>query len=283
MDNSLKETAEVRSIPYDIYIVGTGIIPAFHLTRESENAIRNSNEVLYVDKSFGISEVLQNLCPKATDIAATSYKEGTRRIDSYRLMAARVIEAALDHPPVTFALYGHPLIYSLPPFIVIAAAEAMGLRVKTMAGISSLDTLFIDLNIDPCTQGIQMYEATDLLLRERPIQPDVPCIIWQVGTVESRLYSEMGSKPERFAKFRDYLLRFYSPKAIVRAVYSSNIPLAPSSVKEFPISELESYSDSLHQGVTLYIHPETSRPIANIDLRVSMDELEHLEEVSTSI
>src|SRR5882762_1393677 len=117
--------------------------------------------------------------------------------------------------PVTLALYGHPLVYSLPPFIVMAAAEVIGLRTKVMAGISSMDTLFVDLKFDPCTQGLQMYEATDLLLRHRPILPDVPCFIWQIGTVESRLYSETFSKPERFRRIRGYLLRFYPADTLI--------------------------------------------------------------------
>jgi uncharacterized protein YabN with tetrapyrrole methylase and pyrophosphatase domain len=280
MSDMLDKPSHPEPSPYDIYIVGTGIIPAFHLTRESENAIRASKEVLYVDRSFGIKEFLCQLSSNVTDLAELSYQEGTERLNSYTFMASKVIEAALDHPPVTFALYGHPLIYSLPPFIVKAAAEALGLRVKTMAGVSSLDTIFIDLNIDPCTQGLQMYEATDLLLRQRPIQADVPCIIWQVGTVESRLYTEHANAPGRFSAFQDYLLKFYPEDTIIKAVYSSSIPLVPASIRDFSILEFEVVSEFLHQGVTLYIHPPESRAIRDENLKSTMDKLSHLRDIT---
>ena len=52
-----------------------------------------------------------------------------------------------------------------------------------LAGVSSLDTMFIDLDLDPAYDGLQMYEATDLLVKQRPLQPDVPCLLWQVGAV----------------------------------------------------------------------------------------------------
>src|SRR5262249_34255756 len=137
-----QEDAKLQS-QFDIYIVGTGIMPAFHLTREAEAAIRASTEVLYVDKSFGIEELLNTLCPRITDLHAASYRENEPRIDAYRKMASLVVEAALDHPPVTLALYGHPLVYSLPPFLVMAAADVLGLRVKVLPGVSALDTLFV--------------------------------------------------------------------------------------------------------------------------------------------
>lgn len=279
--NNLQSGANTE--PYDIYIVGTGIIPALHLTRESEAAIRRSKEVLYIDKSFGSEEFLKSLCPKITDLHAASYRETEERLDAYRKMASLVIDAALNHPPVTFALYGHPLVYALPPFIVLAMAKLIGLRVKIMPGISSLDTLFVDLKFDPCTYGIQMYEATDLLLRKRPIQTDVPCFIWQIGTVESRLYSESSSKPERFRHIKEYLMQFYPPNTPMVAVYSSSMPLTPSSLTEFTLETIEGKADELHQGLTVYIPPINIREVQDQNLLKAMDDTTYLKEVTQNI
>jgi len=277
-DNKLSNG--ISSEPFDIYIVGTGIIPALHLTREAEAAMRRSKEVLYIDKSFGSEEFLNSLCPNITDLHAASYRETEERLDAYRKMASLVIDAALNHPPVTFALYGHPLVYALPPVIVLAMAQLIGLRVKVMPGISSLDTLFVDLKFDPCTYGIQMYEATDLLLRKRPIQPDVPCFIWQIGTVESRLYTESSSKPERFRHIKEYLLQFYPPNTPMIAVYSSSMPLAQSSLTEFTLETIEEKADELHQGLTVYIPPINIREVQDQDLLKAMDDTTYLKEVT---
>ena len=93
-------------------------------------------------------------------------------------MAAAVVNAALDHPPVTFALYGHPLVFSYPPFLVREMAKYLELKVKLVPGISAMDCMFADLAIDPSMSGIQIYEATDVLIRKRPLQNDVPALIW---------------------------------------------------------------------------------------------------------
>jgi len=262
--------------PVDIYIVGTGICPGLHLTREAEAVLRSSKQVLYVDKSFGISEFLGQYCADLVDLHRDAYVEGENRLDAYRKMASIVIDAALSNPPVTFALYGHPLVYSLPPFLVLAASEVLGLRVRVLPGISSLDTLFVDLKFDPCTQGVQMYEATDLLLRKRPIQADVPCFIWQIGTVESRLFSTKGSAPSRFEKIKEYLLNFYPKSHKMFAVYSSSMPLVPSSITEFTLDAIEDVAAKLHQGVTVYIPPIEVRPAVDQSILEEMDDSLHL-------
>lgn len=277
---STRSSEQLHSNSYEIFIVGTGVIPGLHLTREAEAAIKASKEVLFVDKSFGITELLSSLCSRITDLHAASYREGESRLDAYRNMSSLVINAALDHPPVTFALYGHPLVYALPPFMVIAAAEALGLKVKVLPGISSLDTMFADLRFDPCTQGVQMYEATDILLRKRPIQPDVPCFLWQVGTVGSRLYSEKSSKPERFAEIRKYLLKIYPGDHKMVAIYSSSIPLAPPTLVEFTLDTMEDKAADLHQGVTVFIPPKMTRPIKNRTLLSAMDDNNQLSRVT---
>lgn len=276
---ALDEAAKPKGTP-DIYIIGTGVVPGLHLTREAEAAIRGSTEVLYVDKSFGIEEFLSSMCPKITDLHAAAYREGAERLDAYRAMASYVIEAALDHPPVTFALYGHPLVYAFPPFIVAAAARAIGLNVKVLPGISSLDTMFVDLHFDPCTQGVQMYEATDLLLRQRPIQPDVPCFVWQIGTVESRLYSIASSTSGRFSKIKDYLAKFYPMDHEMVAVYSSSMPLVPSNTVKFTLNTIEEKASELHQGVTVFIPPVKVRDIADRELLQEMDAVDHLKKVT---
>lgn len=274
----LKKTSEIS-----IYIIGTGITPGLHLTREAEAALRASKEVLYVDKSFGVEELLKTYCPVLSDLHQSSYVEGQNRLDAYRNMASQVVESALRHSPVTFALYGHPLVYSLPPFMVVAAAEAIGLNVRILPGISSLDTLFVDLRFDPCTQGVQMYEATDILLRQRPLQNDVPCFIWQIGAVESRLYSTAQSSPSRFSRIRDYLLKFYPPNHPMIAVYSSSMPLVPSALTEFTLDTIEGIAADLHQGVTVFIPPVVTREISDMSMLTEMDDTIHLKQVVVGV
>jgi uncharacterized protein YabN with tetrapyrrole methylase and pyrophosphatase domain len=262
---------------FDIYIVGLGIVNVHQITNEVEAAMRRSHEVLYVANGFGFAEYLSQLCPHVTDLF-TAYQEGEDRMKAYNTMTAKVIEAALDHPPVTFALYGHPLVFAWPPFQILKVASLLGLRTKILPGISAMDCLFVDLKLDP-SGGLQMYEATDLLLRQRPLQPDIPCFIWQIGAVETRLYSQSTSKPERFSRIRNYLLKYYPSDHEVTAVYSSSFPLAPSLLTTFALKDIEMYAQDLSSGVTLYIPPVQVRPLVDYELLKDLDNISYQQKI----
>jgi uncharacterized protein YabN with tetrapyrrole methylase and pyrophosphatase domain len=262
--------------PPDIYIVGLGINGIEHVTRQTEAACRRSNEILAVPTNPAVLTYLGTLCPKVTDLHPVSYREDERRMNAYDTMSAMTLAAALEHPPVAFATYGHPYIYVCPTRLILDAAPLLGLTVEVQPGVSSLDTMFIDLNVDPAVDGLQMYEATDLLVRQRPLQPDVPCLLWQVGSVESALYSTAESQPERFYRIRDYLLRFYPAEHEVTAVFSAHHPLLEPSTVTFALGEMESHSEDLHQGLTLYLPPVSYREVADLDLLLKIESQEHL-------
>lgn len=268
--------------PIDIYIVGLGILRGHQVTREVDEAIRCCKEVLYIDRSAEMDAYLRERCPRVTDLHPLSYREGENRLNAYDTMASKVVEAALDHPPVAFGLYGHPLIYAFPPFQVSQAAQLLDLRVKILPGISALDCLLVDLMLDPAHEGLQMYEATDLLIRHRPLQPDVPSLIWQIGAVETALYSELPNSPGRFETLKEYLLKFYPAEHAVVAVYSSDDVQRETSFVKFVLGEMESRAAELHQGMTLYIPPVEHRPVFDEGLVERAMTVEHLRELTAA-
>lgn len=265
----------------DITIIGLGIMTVDHITREAETATRAAQEVLYVDTGVATHAFLKSRCPNTTSLFADSYAEGRTRVEAYEYMAARVLEAALRNPPVVFAIQGHPLVFCQPPFLIENLAKLFGLDVKICAGISAIDTIAIDLGFDPCTEGLQLYEATDLLLRERPLQPDVPALIWQVGTVESRLHTAKASSADRFLRFQQYLLKFYPVEHPLIAVYSSPFPTMPATSFQFTVGDLCNQASYLHPGLTLFIPSVCQRPISNHTLLQDIDDRAHLDTLTT--
>ena len=264
----------------DVYIVGLGVLNVDQITRETERVIRRSNEVLYVDTGVATRAYLKSLCPRVTSLFETSYEEDGHRLNAYHHMAARVLDAAMDHPPVTFAMHGHPIVGAYAPFLIRDMARLLSLEVLVLPGISAKDCLCAELMVDPCVVGMQMYEATDLLLRRRPLQPDVPALIWQIGCVETRLHTTRVSRPERFERLRSYLLRFYPPQHEVTAVYSTPHPLMPSTVHRFVLQNMCEYAHLLHAGFTLYIPAVYERPVEDHELAHQMDSVEHLSQIT---
>lgn len=271
-------TAE-RRVEADIYVVGLGIKTVQHVTREAEHAMRNSNKIFYVDSGFGVQEYLATLCPNVYSML-DRYEEGTDRRGAYHAMATTVLDAALDGGPVCFATYGHPQVYVYPTRLIREAAALLGLTVKVVAGISALDSILIDLDIDPGPQGFQMYEATDMLTRARPLQPDVPCLLWQVSAVETALYSQDRGTAERFMRLQNYLLRFYPPGHQVTMVLSSAYPLIESATETFALSGLAAYLAEHMQAGSLYLPPAGDRHVYDMDLVRDIFDPEHLKSVT---
>ena len=272
------ERAAARDVA-DITIIGLGLSPD-QLTREAERAIRSSREVLYLDTGVATGALLAGLASRATSLFAESYEEDAPRLDAYGHMVSRVIEAAVDHAPVVFAVHGHPLVGVTAPFEVARLAADRGLTVKVLPAVSAMDALFADIGVDPVVSGVQMYEATDLLLRRRPLHPDVAVLIWQVGNLETRLHSSSPSQPERFHRFRDYLLRFYPGDHPVTIYFASPHPLVATTNVQSTIAELADHAPLLHAGVTLYIPPAFDRPIVDGELLALVDDPAHLRAIT---
>jgi hypothetical protein len=270
-----KAVAKADHGPFELYLVGLGIVGVRHSTREAEDCIKASKRVFYVDHGFGIREFLEELCPNVTPLLG-EYKESGSRLTTYQKMAALAVNAALDDPPVCFATYGHPTMFVYPSMLIQRAAGLLGLRVHVVPGISIFDTVLIDLGLDPGLTGFQMYEATALLIEERILQPDVPCLLLQVDTVESALFTRRQSRPNRFVRLQQHLEKFYPPDHEVISVLSSTFPILVPIRQKFPLRRLaHEYAKGTHSG-TLYIPPLGRAGSRNAELEKQLYDPQHL-------
>jgi len=251
--------------PFDIGIVGAGIVGTHQLTREAEEVIRRSRRTFVIESGFGLPEYLRTLCRDVTDLGSL-YVPGQDRLPTYRKMAAEVLSAAIADAPVCLAAYGHPWVYCYPTTLITRAAPLLNLRASVFPGISAFDTLLVDLGIDIGPNGVQMYEATDLLLRRRPIQPDVMCVIWQPTVVGDPTCPAQPHSIEQFRPLQTYLEGFYPGSHEVSLVTTRTHPLTRSIIRRFNLSELATELVSAPPVATLYIAALDERPIEDAAL-----------------
>jgi len=167
---------------------------------------------------------------------------------------------------VCFATYGHPWVYCYPTALIRQAGLLLDLHVEVFPGISSFDTMLVDLDLDIARNGIQMYEATDLLLRRRPIQNDVACVIWQPTVVGDPTYRRDPHTLEQFTPLQEYLLRFYPADHDAAIVTTKTHPLIRSVVQRLKLGTLAMELEKAPQVGTLYIPALTERPVEDADL-----------------
>jgi uncharacterized protein YabN with tetrapyrrole methylase and pyrophosphatase domain len=249
-----------HEIPFEIYVVGLGIVGRHQVTREADGALRRCREVFVVHYEPSLTQYISTLCETVTDLGSL-YKPGAIRENIYQEMANRVLAGAADHPPVCLALYGHPLVFVSPTQFILRTSAEQGLRTKVLPGISAMDCLLIDLHLDPASEGLQMYEATDLVLRARPLQPDVPCLIWQIGSVGNLRYLQTLALREHVLRLRNYLLGFYPPGHEVIVAATPIVPIAKPKLMRVSIEQLDGVHDQVSSRDTLYIPPVRHRGI----------------------
>ena len=111
-----------------------------------------------------------------------------------------------------------------------------------------------------------MYEATDLLLRRRPIQNDVTCVIWQPTVVGDPTYPAQPYTAEQFKPLQEYLLRFYPAEHEATLVTTKTYPLTRSVVQPLRLGDLAAELERAPQVGTLYIPALNARPVEDAEL-----------------
>jgi len=110
---------------------------------------------------------------------------------------------------VITVFYGHPGIFVFSTHRAIAIARREGHYAVMKPGISALDCLCADLAVDPAFPGMQTFEATEALIRNRRLDTSAHVVLWQVGLIGDTGYRRKGFINDKFPVFVEYLERFY--------------------------------------------------------------------------
>jgi uncharacterized protein YabN with tetrapyrrole methylase and pyrophosphatase domain len=264
----------------DVYVAGTGMVGYRQVTPEVDAALRDATTIFVVHPQDLVVEHFRSGYGADVVDLASEYEEGEVRSDAYRNMAERVLDAAEADAPVALAVYGHPTVFVSPASLIRERAPDRELAVEMLPGISSMDCIYTDFGIDPGETGIQMFEATDLLLREFDLNPEVPAMIWQVGSVETVLHSTTDSAPGRFTRLREHLQQYYPDDHEVSLLRAATYPITEPERLSFSLSEFESMHDLVDPAHTLFVPRVREPPVRNAELERQMTSREHLHSIT---
>ena len=238
--------------PVDLYLVGVGILGLEQISAEAELAIRSCRKIFHLTSVHG---KLKKLCDKVVNNDHV-YWTGESRSVVYERIIARVLEEVERGPVVGNVIYGHPLFFDDINMGLIAEARKRGIRYKVISGISCLDTLSSDLEID-YGDGLQVYEASDLVNRAHPLNPGVHAVILQIGQFGSDLTTATIPSPKgRFAPFQEHLMKFYPADHKVVVALSDRGDIGYRKFQlECSIAELDDNRKKIFKGTTLYVPP----------------------------
>jgi hypothetical protein len=240
----------------ELVVLGSGLA-IYDRTADIESELVSADHVFYCLCDRLTQVWVSKLRPDALDLAAL-YDERVERYATYARMAEAMLFYVRQGRKVVAILYGHPGVFATPAHRAIKIARSEGHRARMRPGISALDYLVADLGFDPALPGLQSFEATDLLLRRRTIDPSLHIVLWQVGVV-----GELGFKADGFAKIglpelQRVLIETYGPDwAVVHYVAPQYAGVEPL-IENILISDLlkPETRGKLSAVSTFYIAPQ---------------------------
>ncbi|HEX8333182.1 MAG TPA: SAM-dependent methyltransferase [Segetibacter sp.] len=237
-------------------VVGTGITLG-QLSLEAKALIEKSEKVLYCVADAATEAFILKVNPTAESLYVF-YDNDKPRGQTYSQMVERILQCVREGMNTCVIFYGHPGIFVNPSHASIKIARSEGFDAVMLPAISSLDCLFSDLGIDP-VHGCQIFEATDLLLRNRPIDVFSPVVIWQIAATGDMGFRFKGYDCRNVPILAEYLLKYYKPDFEVIVYEAAQYSVCPPVIQKIAVQNLP---DADITGVsTLFIPAMYNAPL----------------------
>jgi precorrin-6B methylase 1 len=217
--------------------VGMGMTLGSHLTPLARSHIEQA-DVVFAGLSDSLVEMwLQRMNPDVRSLQPY-YREGKSRMKTYREWVELMMTEVRAGKRVCGVFYGHPGIFAWSPHKVIEVARAEGFAAHMEPGISAEDCLYADLGIDPGRFGCQHFEASQLLLFERRIDPTGYLMLWQVGLVGDRSTARFETGPAYRQLLVDLLSQDYPLDHEVIIYRGATLPIQKPRIVRVALGDL---------------------------------------------
>lgn len=232
-------------------MIGTGITGMRQLSREAEQALRACRKVFHLTS---VHDELAKLCDDVVN-NADEYWTGEKQGTVYVRIIDKIMAEVAKGPGVANVIYGHPLFFDDINKELIRRCRAQSLDYVVLPGISSLDTLSTDFEID-YGDGLQVFEVQHMIRDGHPLNPHIHAIILQIGQFGTNLtIPEVPSPEGRFKPLEEYLVKFYPPEHQVFVAFSDRGDNWRRFQLRCAINELDKNRKKIFKGTTLYIPP----------------------------
>ncbi|MGB8715777.1 MAG: SAM-dependent methyltransferase [Rhodanobacteraceae bacterium] len=254
----------------NLVCVGIGMTLGSHIGPLARSYIEQA-DVVFVAASDGVVE--QWVEEMNADVRSLQplYGEGRSRMETYHAMIDTLLAEVRKGRQVCAAFYGHPGVFAWPAHRAIELAREQGFDAHMEPGISAEDCLYADLGIDPGKFGCQHFEATQLMIYKRRVDPSACLVLWQAGVAGDRSLKRLKTAAGYRQILVDVLAKDYPldhPVIIYRAV---TLPIHEPRMETVALGDLPGADIGMED--TLVLEPAQSMQ-QNREVRSYIDELD---------
>jgi Tetrapyrrole (Corrin/Porphyrin) Methylases len=259
----------VQVMPFDadIYLAGLGMFELRHLTIETLEVLKRARVV------YHLSDKHAELCainPNTQDLDKLYSKPG-QRVNIYEELASFVVNSALETRPIVLAIDGNPMFFSDVSWKVAAAASKKDLRVEALPAVSCIDVLPTQLGFEPGDLGMQIFEATQLVLYSLAINPYLSTLVLQIGYFLKTFTLPLPKRnPGEFLPLVSHLSKFFPedhPAIFIQSACSHQLRTTLFSTT---VAKLDEHRNEIQGGMTLYL-PRVEVPPIDAKFRALLE------------
>ena len=245
---------------HNLFIAGCGIKFLSHMTLEVQALIKKCDSVLFLVNDPAMKKWIIDNSVKSLSLDSV-YFGCQERKDSYKFICQEIIKSARTHRNTCFVTYGNPMFLSNASQQLIEDIGVMpDIQIKILPGISSLDTLFCDLGVDPGMGGLQAFEATNFINNNNIVNPSSHLVLWQIGVagIETIVrnddeLADSAQRKEAVIQIKEKLMSFYTAGHRVILYTASMYPSVPFEKVCLSLGQLDKVNIS--RLSTAYIPP----------------------------
>ena len=246
----------------DLFVIGLGVMVPGHVTVQATRAMTRCSRLFSIVQEPTHLWLPEDRVGRIDVVNALRwYEEDNLRTQNYDRVARRIFESLSPGQTLGYVTYGNPMAYDRVAQHLADYAREVGFAVQIIPGISSLDTVFCDLQVD-LAPGLQVFEASWLVVCQIQPRTDIALLLMQVGVFGSlRTHYTKRQDGKSLSGLADCLLSSYPTSHLVSLVRSTGVEGQPSNIRQVALKDLCTVSSEDLSGASLYVPPVAkSRP-----------------------
>lgn len=236
--------------------MGTGMVAPRDLTIGGLDEIRSADVVAYSAPWPGVSSWLSDIGAREVRDISDLYRENGVDSDNYSAILGELNTLSSEFASVVYLVPGNPTLGVTTTSQLLALARAQEIDVAIIPGVSSLDTISVDLEVDYLERGTVAIDSNRLLLYRIKLDPTLGVVIYHPASVgTSRVDFASPWRSNRIEFLQDYLLETYPPSHPFIIVLCASTPGAAPEIIRGELGQLSSRVELIKYGSSLYIPP----------------------------
>ncbi len=248
----MKNKIEERQKEGSISIFGTGVKAIAQITLETNFLLQKMDKVFHMSSNDSIAKYLDSIGCEEVNLNYL-YAEGNQRKNVYKKISEIIVsKVSTNKIDCAFLTTGNPVFLNTIVRYICDLAKAKGVPVNIYPGVSSIDSILVDIRLPVGLTGLQCYECTHFIKFQPHIDIRVPLLLFQPGVIEDfKIRRKIAGNISGIQKLKNHLINEYGVSQMWYLINSANGNDSFAIYAKGTMEEMEEKADFFNRGTLL--------------------------------